>query len=102
MPFLVLRNLKFMFNLIDSHKQIKKERRFSFKKSFYSISKAISFQSTKFLKIKIDIFKINSLYSFLPFISNYFDSIYHVDVFYAWNKREMHDICDELFRVLRP
>uniref|UniRef100_A0A914CB09 phosphoethanolamine N-methyltransferase n=1 Tax=Acrobeloides nanus TaxID=290746 RepID=A0A914CB09_9BILA len=40
--------------------------------------------------------------AYLPYPSNYFDSIFHVDVFYFWEDRTMFDSCSEFLRVLKP
>uniref|UniRef100_A0A0N4ZKR5 phosphoethanolamine N-methyltransferase n=1 Tax=Parastrongyloides trichosuri TaxID=131310 RepID=A0A0N4ZKR5_PARTI len=38
----------------------------------------------------------------LPFPNNFFDGIYHVDVFYYWSDNNMPKIERELFRILKP
>ncbi|CEF63740.1 Methyltransferase type 11 domain-containing protein [Strongyloides ratti] len=38
----------------------------------------------------------------LPFTNDFFDGIYHVDVFYYWPTKHMTRIQRELFRILKP
>lgn len=38
----------------------------------------------------------------LPFNSNYFDAIYHIDAFYGWSGKDMTEYCHEILRVLKP
>lgn len=38
----------------------------------------------------------------MPFYTNFFDSIYHVDVFYDWTQLDMRLNCKEFFKALKP
>jgi ubiquinone/menaquinone biosynthesis C-methylase UbiE len=44
----------------------------------------------------------SELQTFLSFPDNTFDVIFHVDVFYAWDRQSMREICAEMYRVLKP
>ncbi|KAI1730239.1 methyltransferase domain-containing protein [Ditylenchus destructor] len=39
---------------------------------------------------------------YLPYTNEFFDGIYHVDVFYFWQAHHMKEMCEELCRVLKP
>ncbi|CAD5227748.1 unnamed protein product [Bursaphelenchus okinawaensis] len=38
----------------------------------------------------------------LPFPNNFFDAVYHIDVFYFWGRASMKTILKEIMRVIKP
>lgn len=58
------------------------------------------FKINCFLKIKF--FEVIKDFILLQYPDNFFDGIFHVDVFYFWSKQKMFDICDEMYRILKP
>uniref|UniRef100_A0A914KWW7 Methyltransferase domain-containing protein n=1 Tax=Meloidogyne incognita TaxID=6306 RepID=A0A914KWW7_MELIC len=42
------------------------------------------------------------MFNFLPYNTDFFDSLFHIDVFYAWDNKYLKESCDEFYRVLKP
>ncbi|MFH4977999.1 hypothetical protein AB6A40_004708 [Gnathostoma spinigerum] len=50
-------------------------------------------------KIKVDqIFELRNL----PYPTDFFSGVFHVDTFYFWQQDAMVEICHEIYRVLKP
>lgn len=42
------------------------------------------------------------MFTFMPYNTDFFDALFHIDVFYAWDRKNLKENCDEFFRVLKP
>uniref|UniRef100_A0A1I8BI19 Methyltransf_25 domain-containing protein n=1 Tax=Meloidogyne hapla TaxID=6305 RepID=A0A1I8BI19_MELHA len=42
------------------------------------------------------------MFNFLPYNTDFFNALFHIDVFYAWNTKNLKENCEEFYRVLKP